>query len=129
MHYDMSKLPGVRESDKKFMLGSAWAGFDDVVAIVTGKHALDDMRRVIDSARGGKGTWHPTAAMTASIARAKAAKETFWTHIDLASVMKAMPTPPAQPTPIAAIDAAFGASPHSIWMRLEIPKAAAGIVQ
>jgi hypothetical protein len=121
MHYDMSKLTTLKENEKKFTLGSAWTGWDDVVAMTTGKRALDDMKRLIDSARSGKGVFKPTAAVVASIARAKAAKESLWMRIDMGEFAKNLPTQPAA-LPLGLMPAlAMGASAHSMWFRVEVP--------
>jgi hypothetical protein len=120
MHYDFSKMTTIPEKDRKFTLQSVWTSWDDIVAMSTGGTAGDRMRKLIDSARHGKGTWQPSAAIRTSIERARAAKESFWMRMDLSAMSAGAPKPVPMPPGIAP-NVGVGAAPHTLWMRISVP--------
>jgi len=121
LRYDMSKMPNF-PGDKKFTLQSAWAVWDDLIAMTTGVHAAERIKQLIDSARHNKGTWQPNTSVLGSIERARAAKESVWVRMDLSAM-----TPPGGAASKAALPPglvptmSFGAAPHTMWLRISVP--------
>jgi hypothetical protein len=121
LSYDLSKMPAA-VGEKKFSLASVWTSWDDLVAMATGGNALERAKKLVDAARHGKGAWQPSAAIRASIDRARAAKESVWIRMDLSAMAAASGSKaPTQMPPGITPTIALGCTPHNMWMRVSVP--------
>ena len=87
LHYDMSKMTGPAQRPP-FDTTSTWTGFDNLVAMSFGPTAPAMLRALVGSARNNVGAIAIPAAMLTSIAKARAAKDSFWMALVPGKLMK-----------------------------------------
>lgn len=90
--YDFSKLAGYK--GPAHVTGtSAYAAFDNLLAMGVSTIGGDGLHALIDSARHGKNAYRPDGAARASLDAARAAHDSFWMWADLARLTPGASSP------------------------------------
>jgi hypothetical protein len=121
--YDFSKMPEPAKAgmgEVQFTQRSAWTGWDDLVAMVTGAGGEGRMKKLVDAARRKLDTYRPSGVIEHGLARARANKESVWARVDLGALGAVAPKP---------IDVRFvptfgiGFGGHRAWLRFSTAEA------
>jgi len=116
--YDFTAMPGY-VGKKQFSVAMQWTGWDQTVAMAMGVLAKQGMLDLIASARHAQGSLVLTAAQRASLARARASKESCWMWLD-PGALPAQPDKPMQIPPKLTVAMSFGVTGTSPHLRVSM---------